>query len=135
MLRCGGGPAPREPLRVRVGALGMLTFRPGFYCYVGSARGGLRARLARHLRTRGKRAHWHVDYLRRRCHPAGILVRAGERADECTLSNAVARLADGSVPRFGSSDCGCASHLHYFAEDPGERLRSLHGVRWVGLQG
>ena len=37
---------------------------PGHYLYAGSAngRGGLRARLARHLR-RDKKPHWHIDRL------------------------------------------------------------------------
>jgi sugar fermentation stimulation protein A len=127
LLRCD------VKLRVRVGALGVVALRPGFYCYVGSARGGLRARLARHLRSRGKRTHWHVDYVRRRTQPAGVLVWAGQAADECALSEAVAALADGSVKGFGCSDCRCASHLHYFRCDPAGRLGGVSGTRWVAL--
>jgi sugar fermentation stimulation protein A len=103
--------------RLRIGALGTVTFAPGYYCYAGSARGGLRARLARHLKVRGKRKHWHIDYLRPVAPPVALLVPdAG--AGECALSRSVAALADASIPGFGAGDCRCASHLHYFAEDP-----------------
>jgi sugar fermentation stimulation protein A len=119
--------------RLRVGALGTVTLQPGFYCYVGSARAGLRARLARHLRTRGKRAHWHVDYVRRRTRPIALLVWAREEAHECALSDAVAALAGGSVAGFGCSDCACTSHLHYFRADPAGLLPGLEAVRWVRL--
>ncbi len=123
-----------QAVRVRVGALGMIELRPGWYVYVGSARSGLRARLARHLRTVRKRAHWHVDYVRRRTRPVAVLVQAGEGADECALSDAVAALADGSVTGFGCSDCRCRSHLHHFSADPAERLSRLPGTL-VRLQG
>ncbi len=103
---------------MRVGALGRMRFPPGWYCYVGSARGGLRARLQRHLRTEGKRLHWHVDHLRQHARPVGALVWRGADADECRLSEAVARAAESSVPGFGASDCRCESHLHYFPRDP-----------------
>jgi len=128
VLRCDA-----ERLRVRVGALGLIEFPAGHYCYVGSARAGLRARLMRHVRTGGKRTHWHIDYLRRRTRPVGLLVWAGKGADECALSRRVGRVADGNVPRFGCSDCGCESHLHYFAGEAAGRLRGLRGVRWIGL--
>ena len=114
-----------RPFRARVGALGTLSFKPGFYCYVGSARGGLKARLMRHLRKGGKRKRWHVDFLRERTEPVGALCWAGEGADECLLSRAVGRLAQGSVPGFGCSDCRCRSHLYYFTADPTPRLRRL----------
>ncbi len=121
----------RPHVEVRVGALGVIAFGRGFYCYVGSARNGLRARLARHLRRGGKRLHWHVDYLRQATQPAGALAWAEERADECALSRQVARLAQGSVPGFGCSDCRCRSHLHYFRADPTRRLRGASSARLV----
>jgi sugar fermentation stimulation protein A len=125
VLRC------EAAARVRVGALGTVALRPGYYVYVGSARSGLRARLARHLRLSGKRMHWHIDYVRRRTRPEAIFYVEGKQADECTLSDAVAASADGSVRGFGCSDCACASHLHYFREEPGRRVG---GARWVLLK-
>ena len=121
-----------RPRRVRVGALGVLAFRPGHYLYVGSARGGLRGRLARHLRRR-KRPRWHVDYLRAACSVAGVVVWPGAGADECALSDAVAAVAQASVAGFGCSDCRCRSHLHYVAREPFERLSRLpvHGLHVI----
>ena len=122
-----------EPgIAVRVGALGRVRFEPSYYAYVGSARRALAARLTRHLRRSGKRRHWHVDYLRARTEPVAALAWAGDGVSECALSNAVARLAPGSVPRFGSSDCRCRSHLHHFPADPTEVLLDVQphpGVR------
>jgi len=114
-----------RPLRLRVGALGELTFEPGYYAYVGSARRGLAPRLRRHLRRKAKKMRWHVDYLRRGAEPVAAAAWTGRRADECALSRSVAALCAGSVPRFGSSDCRCPSHLHYFPRDPRPRLRRL----------
>jgi len=42
-----------QDMQIEVGALGTLFFRAGHYLYVGSALGGLGARLARHLRQPG----------------------------------------------------------------------------------
>ena len=52
---------------IRVGAVGTLTFRAGWYIYVGSAlgSGGLQ-RIVRHIslaQLRDKQPKWHVDYL------------------------------------------------------------------------
>ncbi|MHC4592132.1 MAG: GIY-YIG nuclease family protein [Planctomycetota bacterium] len=114
-----------RPTRVRVGALGWVRLEPGYYCYVGSARNGLKARVSRHFRHAAKKRHWHVDYLRERSEPVRAHVWTGEGADECVLSEALRRLADDSVRGFGSSDCRCPSHLHYFRKDPVGLLRGL----------
>ena len=47
---------------IEVGRLGTFLFCRGEYAYVGSAMGGLDARVARHLRAE-KKLHWHIDYL------------------------------------------------------------------------
>jgi len=134
---CGGvyvlvlrQPAPRTALRI--GALGVLEFPRGYYCYVGSAGRGLRARVGRHLRGTGA-VRWHVDYLRRRTAPVGALCWTDAAVGECELSRRVGLLADGTVPRFGSSDCDCPGHLHYFRRSPVARLRALapEGMRFV----
>lgn len=136
LILCQAAPG----LRLRVGALGEVNFAPGYYCYAGSALGGLRARLGRHLRGDAERPRWHVDYLRRRAPPAGAVWWTGGRRAECELNRRIARLADGSVPGFGCSDCRCESHLHYFARDPRVRLRVRamgppRAVRWPPAPG
>jgi sugar fermentation stimulation protein A len=119
--------------RLRIGRLGQLRFAAGYYCYVGSARTGLHARVRRHLRLAGKRVHWHIDYFRPAGRALGVLLWTDETARECELSRTVAGLADSTVAGFGASDCRCAGHLHYFARSPVRLLRrlGLPGTRWL----
>ncbi len=86
---------------------------PGVYAYCGSARGpgGLRARLARHLR-RDKTKRWHIDWLTTVAEDIAALAIPG--GDECALRAALADEpgATHPVPGFGSTDCRmCPSHL------------------------
>ncbi len=123
--------------RIEVGKLGTLSFAAGYYCYVGSARGpgGLRARLARHLR-RPKRLHWHVDYLLRETSVEEIWTAPSSDRLECSWARDLLTLpgAQVSVRGFGSSDCSCQSHLVYVARStlPTVRgqLRSLGATAW-----
>jgi Uri superfamily endonuclease len=98
-----------------VGRLGTFTFRQGHYFYVGSARGGLRGRLLRHLR--GGRRHWHVDYVLDRAVIEAVYVRCSIEAVECRLARVLAETLEVPVRGFGSSDCACVSHLFYAAAE------------------
>ena len=84
----------------------------GLYLYAGSARGpgGIRARVARHLR-RPKACHWHIDHLTRVAELEDAIAFPDGR--ECAIADfALARGAQTPVPRFGASDCPrCAAHL------------------------
>jgi Uri superfamily endonuclease len=98
-----------------VGALGAVTFARGWQAYVGSARRGRDARVARHHR-RDKPLRWHADYLFTR-HPATRAWLLDTPLIECELA-ALLRAAvedaaapDGATSCFGASDCGCAGHL------------------------
>jgi Uri superfamily endonuclease len=51
-----------QPLRCVIGCLGEFDFPVGGYAYSGSAKRGLDARIARHLR-RQRPLRWHIDYL------------------------------------------------------------------------
>ncbi len=110
-----------HPATVRVGRLGSFSFPAGWYTYAGSAcgPGGLRARIARHLRW-PKPRHWHVDYLRDRARPAEAWYTIGAGKRECAWARALCRLPGAStpVPGFGASDCRCATHLVHFAAWP-----------------
>lgn len=102
------------PVRVAAGKRDSVL-APGRYLYCGSAKGpgGLRARLARHMRQ-GKTAHWHIDQLTEGGTVAGAWIEPG--GDECALAR---RLSHLPVPLegFGSSDCPrCCSHLRYWPE-------------------
>ena len=98
----------------------------GWCVYVGSARGagGLRSRLAHHLRP-VTRPHWHIDRLRL----AGAIVvgvltipdaPGGARplTEECAVAARLAKWpgAHRNPARFGSSDCRCPGHLIHWGD-------------------
>lgn len=88
-------------------------FEPGWYGYVGSARGpgGIRARIGRHLRAE-KAVHWHIDSLTITADI--VLAFVVEGASKCTLNRSLlrSRVWQPSAAGFGSSDCrNCATHL------------------------
>ena len=111
--------------RLTIGKHGTHSFAPGYYCYVGSAMGNLAQRLARH-RSREKRPHWHIDYLLAEAELEEVLAAPTKRRLECGLSRRVAALTAGpAVAGFGSSDCSCPTHLHYFKSDPRALVRPI----------
>jgi len=103
--------------KLKIGSLGMVRFRKGFYLYTGSAKNNLTQRIARH-RSRRKKLFWHIDYLREHAEfCAALPVRAS--ADlECELADVLQGIASWDIPGFGSSDCSCGSHLFGMVEDP-----------------
>lgn len=82
----------------------------GILLYVGSARGpgGLRARLGRHLESRG-RPRWHVDRLR----DFATARESWYLVDVEVEHEWAGRLVETGcvVPGFGASDCRCPTHL------------------------
>ena len=111
--------------QVRVGALGEASLPQGYYCYVGSALAHLDKRLARHMAS-DKRLRWHIDYLLQKARVIWLVVIPGERRLECEFSQMVAALAHPPlVPGFGSSDCACKTHLHYFPQSPAQEVLAL----------
>lgn len=111
----------RTPIRLRVGRLGELAFRRGYYYYCGSALGpgGLASRINRHLKLR-KSLHWHIDYLRAKCEIRGIHFVTGKTRRECAWARL---LPFERITGFGSSDCRCKSHLLYT-----QRLRDVRRI-------
>ena len=107
----------------QVGALGQVHLAAGPYGYVGSARRGLMARLARHARRR-KPLRWHIDWLARPADPAGAIAWPWREGRECLLAQALVQTATGrrAVPRFGASDCRCGGHLFALSEADLHRL-------------
>ena len=99
---------------IDTGALGEITFPPGFWLYCGSALGpgGLGARIAHHARF-AERPRWHVDYLRFAGTPVEVWYALSEESIECgwaALLSSIDGVEEGPSG-FGSSDCGCAAHL------------------------
>jgi Uri superfamily endonuclease len=115
---------------IGVGSLGLIQFPKGHYVYIGSALSSLIPRLERHLRTsrgEGRVAHWHIDYLLRE---PGVYVKAIYATDwtvrmECEIAAHIAEKGD-PVPKFGSSDCTCVSHLY--------RVNSFRFIKETGLK-
>lgn len=96
---------------------GIKQLKKGFYVYFGSAfgPGGLK-RIERHREvSKGKRdvKHWHIDYLTR-LESSEIIdtVKFPGEDIECDMASR----ADKRVEGFGSTDCGCGSHLAYFSD-------------------
>jgi Uri superfamily endonuclease len=105
-----------RPLDIRLNKKEPVRLPSGWLVYAGSAKGpgGLRARLARHLRAE-KRPHWHVDQLTVRADE--ILALPVADGNECEI---VATLLGHpafsvAVAGFGNTDCAiCDSHLLRF---------------------
>ena len=104
---------------IQVGSLGIRPFKKGIYLYVGSALGGLKARLARHL-CQEKRIHWHIDSLLEQGQVREIWYHLSPKRHECTWARVLASLpgvCPFSAP-FGASDCACKTHLFYSSQIP-----------------
>lgn len=102
----------------------------GYYIYTGSAMKHLYPRLARHLKSKDKKFHWHIDYLLALKHARiiDIVIRPSARRIECDLNRKTLALpgAGTIIPRFGSTDCRtCPSHLSHFRTLPAPFLDRL----------
>jgi len=100
----------RDPFKVDVGSLGTLEIGEGEYCYVGSAMNGLDQRIRRHMSPK-KHMRWHIDRLT-------SSADGTEAYASCVAECGLARMAEdsGCIPvfkGFGSSDCGCRTHLFF----------------------
>jgi len=109
--------------KIEVGSLGLLTFKKGFYVYVGSAQNSLEKRIARHFR-KYKRFFWHIDYLLgdEYTEIVDVLFKEAPKSEECRLARTLSSLYE-PVRGFGSSDCKCSSHL--FKIDEHEEIEML----------
>jgi Uri superfamily endonuclease len=107
----------KENSKIRIGKLGVIDFPRGYYCYVGSALGrsvNLENRLKRHFRKE-KKIKWHIDYLLADPNVSidGAIIFPSRKRKECFLSRIIEERAK-TIKNFGSSDCDCKGHLHYF---------------------
>lgn len=106
-----------EDKELSIGSNGVMSFKAGYYMYVGSAKANLTKRLERHQRKR-KNNHWHLDYFRNECDWVTALpVRSSEDL-ECVMAKALSAVAVDYVVGFGCSDCRCKSHLFRMDENP-----------------
>ena len=116
--------------KLKIGKLGELNFDKGYYAYVGSALGRckLEKRVERHLRKK-KKKRWHIDYLLSSnfCKVDAVFLFPSKEKIECKISRFLEKRADRTIKKFGSSDCKCKGHLHYFRK-LGNLVESLEDV-------
>ncbi|MDP2730650.1 MAG: GIY-YIG nuclease family protein [Dehalococcoidales bacterium] len=108
-----------------IGSLKVSRFPRGYYAYVGSALGGISARVNRHLQ-RNKKLRWHIDYLLEKASLRDIIVCETEDRVECTIARGLNRRFE-AIPGFGSSDCKCPSHLYYDPDEMGQKIMAVLG--------
>jgi sugar fermentation stimulation protein A len=107
--------------RISVGKLGELSFKKGYYGYVGSALNNLSKRIERHKRKE-KKIRWHIDYLLNHAKVVGVETVETLKKIECSVNDKVSRVSSEIISSFGSSDCKCKGHLHYFGHSKPEPL-------------
>jgi Uri superfamily endonuclease len=120
----------REPMRLKVGALGELYFNEGYYAYTGSALGsGGFVRVGRHRAVaagKNRTKQWHIDYLLPHVEVVDVVTSP---RPECSVAGGIDQSL-ARVPRFGCSDCRCPTHLHY-AEDLERMKKVVHDAHHV----
>jgi len=109
-----------KDLKIRIGKLGVMDFLKGYYCYVGSAFGkiiNLDNRIGRHKKLNKEKKgnlKWHIDYFLVSPNVSIKRVITFNKKIECEISKKLERNSNKIISGFGSSDCKCNSHLHYF---------------------
>ncbi len=114
-----------EEQTITIGSLQDISFSRVYYAYVGSALGGVKSRLNRHLK-RDKRLRWHIDYLLQKASITDIIIGETKDRIECAIAQALSSQFD-SIPGFGSSDCHCSCHL-FFTTEEGQMKSAIMAV-------
>ncbi len=104
-------------INMKVGSLGMKTFKKGYYIYIGSARKGLSKRIERHRRQR-KNIFWHIDYLRSVTEFIYALPIRSQHNLECDIAKDLEEFSKWKISGFGASDCSCSSHIFGMETNP-----------------
>ncbi len=102
-------------VEICVGKLGKITFRRGYYVYVGSAMKNLEKRILRHINSslgKTEKKFWHIDYILPYSKIISIFVRKSNEKEECKVANELLKIST-PIKNFGCSDCKCISHLFY----------------------
>jgi len=106
----------KESKDIRIGKLGRLHFKRGYYSYVGSAQGsGGEKRITRHFNVaRGKNTtrKWHIDYLLPHSEVKCAVFSPTDEAIECVVAKIISEYSE-ALQGFGCSDCSCESHLFF----------------------
>lgn len=102
-----------EDETLKIGKLGRIKFKKGFYAYVGSGMNNLEKRVERHLQKR-KKLHWHIDYFLKRAVIKEVFYAESNKREECKIARKFAKTYTRGIKNFGCSDCKCPSHLFFF---------------------
>ncbi|MEM2104391.1 MAG: GIY-YIG nuclease family protein [Candidatus Bathyarchaeia archaeon] len=105
----------RKEIVVKIGALGEVSLRKGFYAYVGSAQRNLEKRLNRHFKKVAKNKFWHIDYLLEEDHATvlNVFFKDVKKSEECITAQHLGKQGF-PIKGFGCSDCHCQSHFFMF---------------------
>jgi sugar fermentation stimulation protein A len=107
----------KREMPLQIGQLVRLTFKKGYYIYVGSAMNNLTARIKRHGQKR-KKMHWHIDYLTDKADELLPLPVRSSQRNECEIARAISSIMEKGPSGFGSSDCSCHTHLFFSKTNP-----------------
>ncbi len=110
---------------IKVGKLGELKFKKGYYAYAGSALGtGGFKRVTRHFDVvSGKNnvRKWHIDYLQSQSGVVSAILLPTNEALECMVAQRLGEFLN-EFPGFGCTDCACFTHLFFSEKDPEEDI-------------
>ncbi len=105
-----------ESRDIRVGKLGKLRLKRGYYAYVGSAQGsGGEKRVIRHFdiaQGRNATRKWHIDYLLPHSEVICAVFSPTGKDLECAVAKIIGGFS-GDIKGFGCTDCSCESHLFF----------------------
>lgn len=112
-----------KDIQIKIGRLGRINFKKGFYLYVGSAKKNFKPRIERHL-LKKKKIFWHIDYLLCAKYTQIKDIWLSVKTEECQIAKALNQQGYSFINRFGSSDCRCSSHLFFIKQDI-NRIKNL----------
>ena len=105
---------------IECGSLGNLEFKKGYYVYSGSGKTNLFKRIEHHRKKKKKKLR-HMDYITAEMKIKADIPIITDDYRECDLAEILDKNSVEPVKNFGSTDCKCFSHLHYFKDNPIEK--------------
>ncbi len=117
----------KENKTIKIGKLGTLFFKKGFYVYIGSSMNNLEKRIRRHL-SKDKKFHWHIDYLLEKAEILEVYLKENTIKEECKIANMFNEKLE-NIPGFGCSDCKCDSHLFYASDKNIDNILTNFGFK------
>jgi len=118
---------------IKIGKIGEIEFKKGYYVYVGSALNSIDSRIRRHL-SKEKKLFWHIDYLLKspNSNVKEVILERSPEKWECDVAMEISKKGT-STDRFGCSDCKCSSHLFYFESKKAAEDTCLYSFKKLKL--